>query len=133
MKLSTKGLLLLVGFAVPSALAALFVFGCCILPFHKYLHRAMPLCHVASALLSGHHEGTEHDNDHAATPPPSREKQSLSVRLAENAFQTFSVTADVIRHRTDPALTHLRSFIAPGAVRCESDVGLLLLIANFRI
>ena len=134
MKPSTKGLLLFAGFAIPSGLAAIFVFGCCILPFHKYLHGAMPLCHLASEMLTGHHDGDEHDSDHPVTPPPSRER----LVFASPSIETFVparlfLTTDGIRQRLDTARSDRRSFISLGAVRCENDVGLHLLLATFRV
>jgi hypothetical protein len=134
MKPFTKALLLLTGFAVPSALAAVFVFGCCILPFHKYLHGAVPLCHLASEVLAGHHDGDAHGSDHPATPPPSREKLSFpspSVELFVPA--RLLVTTDGIRQRLDTIRSDYRSFISLGAMRCEDDVGLQLLLTTFRI
>ena len=130
----TKGFLLLAGLAVPSALAAVFVFGCCVLPFHHYLHGAMPLCHVASEVLTGHHDGDEHGAEHPATPPPSRERLSLSSQsvmtpVTAHLFAPHnSVTRSLEQARVD-----LRSLISLGAVRCENDVGLLLLLTTFRI
>ena len=134
MKPFTRGLLLLTGFAVPSALAGIFVFGCCIFPFHKYLHGAMPLCHLASGVLAGHHDGDEHGGDHPATPPPSREKLSIasSSVVASVAVRLF-MTTDVTRQRFDTARSDHRSVISLGAVRCENDVGLQLLLTTFRI
>jgi hypothetical protein len=134
MKPFTRGLLLLTGFAVPSALAAIFVFGCCILPFHKYLHGAMPLCHLASGVLAGHHDGDEHGADHPATPPPSRERLTSGLPSADNPVQArLFVTTAQLRHRPEPPRSDLRSFMAQGAVRCESDVGLHLLHTTFLI
>ena len=134
MKPTTRVLLLLAGLAVPSALAAIFMFGCCVLPFHQSLHGAMPLCHVASEVLTGHHDGDEHGGEHPATPPPSREKLSLSspsvmTPVAPNLFAPRNgVTRSLEQARGD-----LRSVISLGAVRCENDVGLHLLLTTFRI
>ena len=125
---------MLAGLAVPSALAAVFMFGCCVLPFHQSLHDAMPLCHVASEVLTGHHHGDHHGGEHPATPPPSREKLSLSspsvmTPAAANLFAPRNgVTQSLQQARSD-----LRSVISLGAVRCENDVGLHLLLTTFRI
>lgn len=130
----TKGLLLLAGLAVPSAMAAVFLFGCCVLPFHKYLHGAMPICHMASEVLTGHHEGDEHGENHPATPATSREKSASRVlppvrTLAAELFPPAQASAQSL----DPALTSIRSFVSLGAVRCENDVGLHLLLTTFLI
>lgn len=134
MRPTTKGLLLLAGLTVPTALSAVFLFGCCVLPFHRYLHTAMPLCHMASEIVGGHHDGDGHDGDHQATPPPSREKRTVgfpSIELFAQA-QLFLDTSG-IHLRQDSARTGLRSFMSLGAVRCENDVGLHLLLTTFRI
>ena len=39
------------GATVPLVAALVFLFGCCVLPFHAYIHKAMPLCHLAMAPL----------------------------------------------------------------------------------
>lgn len=130
----TKGLLLLAGLAIPSVLAAIFVFGCCVLPFHHQLHGAMTLCHVASEVLTGHHDGDEHGAEHPAAPPPSRERLSLSSPsgMTPASAHLFAprnnVTLSLQQARAD-----LRSLVSLGAVRCENDVGLLLLLTTFRI
>jgi len=134
MKPFTKGLVLLAAVAVPSALAAMFVFGCCILPFHKYLHGSMPLCHLASEVLTGHHDGDDHDGDRPTTPPPSREKLSFgSPSVQASASVQLSEATEVIRRLLDGARSNHRNLISLGAVRCENDVGLHLLHTTFRI
>jgi len=135
MKSYTKGLLLLTAVAVPSLLAAIVLFGCCILPFHNDLHGGMPLCHVASEVLTGHHDGDKHDHDHPATPPQSQGKFSFG---SASPVETFAlarlfVTRDGVRQRFDTAHQGYRSFITLGGVRCENDVGLQLLLTTFRI
>lgn len=134
MKPVTKGLLLLAGVVIPSTLAAMFVFGCCVLPFHRFLHGTAPLCHTAAGILAGHHDGDEHGDHHPATPPPAREKSSLSspTVLTPNAVRLF-LTADGIRQQFDVVRSGHRSVISLGATRCESDVGLQLLLTTFRI
>ena len=41
------------GATVPLVAAVVFVFGCCVLPFHGYIHKALPLCHFAIDFISG--------------------------------------------------------------------------------
>ena len=43
----------IVGATVPLLASVVFVFGCCVLPFHGYIHKVMPLCHMAVGLMSG--------------------------------------------------------------------------------
>ena len=135
MKPFTKGLLLLTAIAIPSALAGLVLFGCCILPFHERLH-SMPLCLLASQVLTGHHDGADHDRDgdHGATPPPSREKLSFGSPSFETSVAVrLFVGQDGVRRRLDEARSDPRNFISLGAVRCENDVGLHLLHTTFLI
>lgn len=135
MKPFTKGLLLLAAIAIPSALAGLVLFGCCILPFHERLHDSMPLCHLASQVLAGHHDGDDHgDGDHEATPPPSREKLSFgSPSFEPSVTVKLLVVQDAVRRRLDEARSDPRNLISLGAVRCENDVGLHLLHTTFLI
>jgi hypothetical protein len=133
MKPVTKGMLLLGGFAVPLSLAAIFVFGCCVLPFHKYLHRAMPLCHLASEVLASHHDG-DRGGDHTVTPPSSRERAPFASPSAGKVVSArVFMTITNVDKRVDMARSDHRNFIALGAARCETDVGLELLLTTFRI
>lgn len=119
------------GATIPLLVAVVFIFGCCVLPFHGVIHKAMPLCDLAIGFISGEH------HDHAAqqTPTPAREKQEPVKRIATEVPRTFhlAVTATV-QHavRANDAASY-RSFIALGALRCDQDVGLHLLVATLLI
>src|SRR6266849_3953183 len=39
------------GTTVPLVGAVVFLFGCCVLPFHAYIHKAIPLCHLAMEVV----------------------------------------------------------------------------------
>lgn len=122
------------GATVPLALAAVFVVGCCILPFHGLLHKALPLCHVAVDFLSGGHD--DHDADHhPAPPPPEKQQVSGPSLLTTLTAKTSLVRGDgwaMFQPRYSP-VAH-RSFISLGAIRCDQDIGLQrLLIETFRI
>jgi hypothetical protein len=122
----------IVGATVPLLAAAVFVFGCCMLPFHGYLHKAMPLCHLAVDLISGEH-AVHHDG--AQQPLPAREKQSPVKRVATDLPRSFHFAAQSsIRRTAGPAdTTAYRSFISLGAIRCDQDVGLHLLAGTLLI
>ena len=122
------------GSTIPATLAAVFVFGCCVLPFHGLLHRAFPLCHVALEMMHGGHADGE--ADHHPAPPASPKQQTngpslvttLTTRESFDRADTFAVS--------EPPFSPVahRSFISLGAIRCDQDVGLhQLLIATFRI
>src|SRR5258705_8557767 len=75
------------GATIPLLGAVVFVFGCCVLPFHAYVHKAMPLCHLAVDFISGdHHRG-------AQQPMPAREKQEPVKRIATDVPRSFQLAA----------------------------------------
>lgn len=117
----------IVGATVPLLAAVVFLFGCCVLPFHAYVHKAMPLCRLASDFvrgeLPGHHDG-------AAQPLPAREKQEPVKRLATD-LPRMAIHFAAITHRHEKPVARAagyRSFIALGALRCDQDVGLHMLV-----
>ena len=121
------------GSTVPLLLATVFLFGCCVLPFHEIAHKLMPICEMAATMMRGDH--AEHDHEHEATPPPAREKQEPVKRIATevpSAFRLAAVTAAECP-AAPSAATAYRSFITLGAVRCDRDVGLHVLVETFLI
>lgn len=119
------------GATVPLVAGAVFVFGCCVLPFHGVLDRTLPLCHLAEDFMGGE----VHAGEHAApTPAPVREKQEPGKRLVTEASQSFEVPhAREPRLMAPSAVAGYRSFITLGAIRCDSDVGLHVLVGAFLI
>ena len=120
------------GTTVPLLAALVFLFGCCVLPFHAYIHKAMPLCHVAMGVLSGEH-GDHHDG--AQQPLPARAKQEPVKRIATEVPRSFQLAArDSVLRAAAPAHTsNYRSFVSLGALRCDQDVGLYVLVATLLI
>jgi len=122
----------LFGATVPLLAGVVLVFGCCVLPFHAYIHKAMPLCHLAIGIMSGEHAG------HDAQPMPAREKQEPVKRMATEVPRSWGVAQTLLsvpspwRHRQE-CLCHYRSFISLGALRCDQDVGLHLLTGRLLI
>lgn len=119
------------GATVPLLGAVVFVFGCCVLPFHAYIHKAMPLCHLAMEVISGQHA----DHDSAQQPLPARAKQEPAKRMATEVPRSFQLAAlaSVRRPVTPNDTSGYRSFIALGALRCDQDVGLHLLTGTLLI
>ncbi|HXI11113.1 MAG TPA: hypothetical protein VNM92_00500 [Thermoanaerobaculia bacterium] len=122
------------GATVPLFVATLFIVGCCVFPFHKTLHKLMPLCDMAAGIMRGTQAAGSHDQD--ATPSaPAREKQEPVRRLATEAphvFRLSTLTATALV--TAPtASSSYRSFITLGAIRCDRDVGLQILLDTFLI
>ena len=114
---------------LPLLMAAVFVFGCCVLPFHQVVHKAMPVCGMAADMM----RGGAHD-DHA-TPPAPREKQAPVQRMVTTLAPAFRFcVASSTRHAIAPASAiAYRSFITLGAIRCDSDIGLHALFDTFLI
>jgi len=120
------------GATIPLLTAVVFVFGCCVLPFHGYIHKVMPLCHVAVNFISGEH--TDH-HDGAQQPMPAREKQEPVKRIATDIFRSFQF-AGLSSVRGTPSAVDMsayRSFITLGALRCDQDVGLHVLTRTLLI
>jgi hypothetical protein len=122
------------GSTIPVALAAVFVFGCCVLPFHGALHRALPLCHMAVEILHGGH-ASDDDDHHPVQPAPEKERVG-----APNLLTTLTTRQSIARSDafavSQPRLSPVahRSFISLGAVRCDTDIGRMrLLVETFRI
>ena len=118
------------GATVPLLLSAVFVVGCCVLPFHGVVHRLMPLCAMATNVMTGHHAESS-----SPTPAPAREKQEPVKRIASVMPGGIRVAAaSDARLRLAPSPTSSpRSFISLGAMRCDQDVGLHVLDDTFRI
>ena len=132
MKRAVVALTLLFGSTIPLVMAAVFLFGCCVLPFHHVLHRVMPLCHIATGILNVHHDDSDH---HPSPPPTAKQKQggSLLTILRVNESPARLMQFAVIHHGAQSRIA-FRSFISLGAARCDPDVGLLaILIETFRI
>jgi len=119
----------LFGTTVPALAAVVFYFGCCVLPFHAYIHKAMPLCHIAMDLMSGQ------QHDAAQQPVPAREKQEPVKRIATNVPRGTQLTVATVVRRAPASFdaNGYRSFISLGALRCDQDVGLHLLTGTLLI
>jgi hypothetical protein len=123
------------GATVPLLLAAVFLFGCCVLPFHQVAHKLMPICEMAANVVRGDHAGHD-DHEHDAVPPsPAREKQEPVKRIATEVPYAFRLAAAAAEQRVlaPASTTAYRSFITLGAVRCDRDVGLHVLVETFLI
>jgi hypothetical protein len=120
------------GATVPLVAAVVFVFGCCVLPFHGYIHKALPLCHVALHIIGGEHAG---HRDAAPQPMPARAKQEPVKRIATSIPRSYQLVALSSVHHAAASvpLSGYRSFISLGALRCDQDVGLHVLTRTFLI
>ena len=93
------------------------------LPFHGVVHKLMPLCNIVMNAVTDHHDET--------TPPAKHEPVKRVTGVAPSAFRVVSLTVQ----RADPIASPAayRSFMSLGAMRCDRDVGLHLLVETFRI
>jgi hypothetical protein len=119
----------------PVALAFVLI-GCCALPFHGLVHRFLPLCDMAEAVLTADHHGGHEGHDQPAAPPPQRQDGQDGPRLAWKSEARSSYLTPLaswaLRHV--PEQVAQRSQIAPGALRCDDDVGTrLALLDTLRI
>lgn len=119
---------LIAGTLLPALFATVWLFGCCVLPFHQTLHRILPLCHIA---IFAHSGGRSHEQP-ATTP--AQEKRPAHVRLVTEVAAGFAVPFARASHFFIPcSAAAYRSFIALGALRCDRDVGLHALFSAFLI
>jgi hypothetical protein len=120
------------GATVPLLLGAVFLVGCCILPFHGLIHKLAPICETAAAMMTGdHHDGDHHDPAPAA---PARQKDEPVKRIVTEASEVFRLTPATVPHlAAATAATDYRSFISLGASRCDQDIGLYVLVDSFLI
>ena len=122
---------IVLGTTVPVLAATVFIFGCCVLPFHKLIHSVAPLCTMAAGMMAG-----PHDADHKNEPVPASEKQTQTVKSPTELTARFSpVTQDVSQRSLLPAAERqrFRDLISLGALRCDQDVGSEVLLQTFRI
>ena len=118
----------IIGATVPLLMATVFLVGCCALPFHHIVHKLMPVCQMAANMMRGDHRD-------AATPAPAREKQEPVKRVVTNlsAAHRIGAAAGAIRVLSPTPAASYRSFISLGAIRCDRDVGLHVLVETFLI
>jgi len=107
--------------ALPATLAAIALFGCCALPFHRYIHKVLPLC--TGILKTTPREPT--------VPPPARPRVAPPAVAHAEAAIAPDANAHA-RHRPCAARGE-RSVMSQGALRCDDDIGLHLLHATFLI
>lgn len=113
--------------AIPLLVSIVFTFGCCVLPFHRVMHRIVPLCDLVMRSMN-------HDDDRQQ-PLPAREKQEPARRVAGAlpGSVRLPIAATVQQRLTQSPVTDYRSFISLGAVRCDRDVGLHLWVVSLLI
>jgi len=124
MKRFAIAIAILAGTTIPALIATVWLFGCCVLPLHRVMHRLVPLCRIAIA---------HHDNSQQSSTAPQEKQRSLQHFKAE-LTPAFGVTVTQVASLliVDSQAAY-RSFITLGAVRCDRDVGLHTLLGTFLI
>ena len=120
---------------VPVALAVVLI-GCCALPFHGLVHRLLPLCDMAEVALTAHHHGGHDGHEKPVAPPPQKQEGQDGPRLVWKSEARGSYLMPVASGELPclPQEVAQRSQIAPGALRCDDDVGTrLALLDTLRI
>lgn len=128
MKRAVIALAAIAGAAIPALIATVWLFGCCVLPFHNVVHRLMPFCRMSIAIVQ---QSIDH-SDQPATAPPAKQARQQRIAPELTARFSFSVVSlsSVIASSTPAAY---RSYITLGAMRCDSDVGPQTLLCTFLI
>jgi hypothetical protein len=104
-----------IGFAcIPTAMMSVLIFGCCALPFHHVIHRVFPVC---TGIMKTH-------ESHTPTTPATVTAKRAPVVFAKAAPKI----ATVIVPLTPRPIPLLRNRMTLGALRCDDDVGLHLLL-----
>lgn len=120
------------GTTIPLLAASAFLFACCVLPFHGTIHNLMPGCEIAARLM---HSEPEADDQKAQPPSTAPEKQEPIKRLATDS--SSGAPTPVLSYEQRPFFANAsgayRSFITLGALRCDQDVGLHVLVKTFLI
>ena len=116
----------LLGASLSAAALSVCLFGCCVLPFHRYVHRIMPLCGGIVRALG-------HNADPDATPPATRPTHRPASAKALAPDAPPSVDIRVGRLASTPLPASLRNVVSLGALRCDDDVGLHLLLTTLLI
>lgn len=116
------------GTLIPSLVATVWLFGCCVLPFHRVMHRLVPLCRIATSQAD---HGDRSDQQPSTTPQAKQRPVSMVTTEPTSYFAVpFAPHASPVITASPAAY---RSFITLGAVRCDRDIGLHTLIAIFLI
>ena len=124
-----------VAWLLGGGLAAFFLVGCCILPFHAVMHRLLPFCQIAAALVAG--EETGHGHEHPSEPASGQKRDTPAPREAScQPVGRPALPAVVVVSADCPPASpaRFRSQVSLGAVRCDEDVGArLALLETLRI
>ena len=118
----------LIGGCIGAIAIVVFLFGCCVLPFHAAIHRALPICSHVAGILSGGHGSRA-----PATPAQSRIQPTIAKVLLANVVGQIEHQTP---HRLSLAVHNertVRNLCRLGALRVDDDIGLHTLFSTFLI
>lgn len=121
------------GATIPLLFATIFVAGCCVLPFHGVMHKLMPVCRIAMEAFRLDAPHPDHSTEAPATPAQVKTEPSQAFAALTRLAQRSAAVPATAAVMAPVAATGYRSFITLGAIRCDRDVGLHLLVDTFRI
>src|SRR5438309_2690336 len=105
----------LIGGSIGTIAIVVFLFGCCVLPFHGVIHRALPICsHIAGMLNGGH------DSPTPATPVRSKVQPTIAKVLLAKAVTFERKLLPQLLVQAD-SLRADRSVCSLGALRVDDD------------
>jgi hypothetical protein len=118
----------LIGGCIGAIAIVVFLFGCCVLPFHAAIHRALPICSHVAGILSG-----RHDLRTPANPAQPKIQPTIAKVLLAKAV-TFDRGLELPRLvlRSQNAFAD-RSHRTLGSLRVDDDIGLHTLFSTFLI
>ena len=109
---------------IPIVVMSAFLFGCCALPFHRVVHRYLPICGSIVRFMTP-------DSHHDSVPGKVVTKKRSPISIV--ATRTGGVTIRPMRQLSSATANRFRDQLSHGALRCDNDVGLLLLLSMMLI
>jgi hypothetical protein len=119
----------LIGGCIGVIVIVVFLFGCCVLPFHATIHRVLPICTQVAGMLSGGHASRT-----PATPAQSKIQPTIAkVLLAKAATLDRGLALPRLVVRSAHEDRAHRNRVSLGALRVDDDIGLHTLFSTFLI
>jgi hypothetical protein len=119
----------IIGSVAGALTLVVFLFGCCVLPFHRVLHRVFPCVHAAGILSGAHGDHTPAAPGRSKAAPAIAKVLPAKVSAQNSQVASQRLLLSPAAHN-DRALRNLRSL---GAMRVDDDIGLHTLLATFLI
>lgn len=108
----------------PIVAMSAFLFGCCALPFHRVVHRYLPICGSIVRFMTP-------DSHHDSVPGKVVTKKRSPISIVATRMDEIPITQT--RQLSSATANRFRDQLSHGALRCDNDVGLLLLLSMMLI